>query len=124
MQVARITRGRPIFNFNRCSSQTLVKGLLPVMDTEIGCFMKPEVAMQRRRFSREFKVEAVGVRHKDGMVASMAEGGRSHLEGASESVAPLGREAGRKYGGRPAGQSLPGVFIARPLRVAPALSWL
>jgi len=29
------------------------------MDTKIGCFMKPEVAMQRRRFSREFKLEAV-----------------------------------------------------------------
>ena len=29
------------------------------MDTEIGCFIKPEVVMQRRKFSREFKVEAV-----------------------------------------------------------------
>ena len=31
------------------------------MDTEIGCFMKPEVAMQRRRFGREFKLEAVNL---------------------------------------------------------------
>lgn len=29
------------------------------MDTEIGCFMKLEVAMQRRKFGREFKLEAV-----------------------------------------------------------------
>ena len=30
------------------------------MDTEIGCFMEPEGAMQRRRrFSREFKLEAI-----------------------------------------------------------------
>jgi hypothetical protein len=28
------------------------------MDTKIGCLMKPEVVMQRRKFSREFKVEA------------------------------------------------------------------
>ncbi|MET4632004.1 hypothetical protein ABIB83_009069, partial [Bradyrhizobium sp. I1.8.5] len=26
------------------------------MDTKIRCFMKPEVAMKRRKFSREFKV--------------------------------------------------------------------
>ncbi|RKE65661.1 hypothetical protein DFP91_3434, partial [Pseudorhodoplanes sinuspersici] len=26
------------------------------MDTKIGCFMKPEVAMQRRKFGREFKL--------------------------------------------------------------------
>ncbi|MET4037885.1 hypothetical protein ABIB83_009132, partial [Bradyrhizobium sp. I1.8.5] len=25
------------------------------MDTKIRCFMKPEVAMKRRKFSREFK---------------------------------------------------------------------
>ena len=29
------------------------------VDTKIGCFMKPEVQMQRRKFTREFKVEAV-----------------------------------------------------------------
>ena len=34
--------------------------LLPVpMDTRIGYFMKPEVVMQRRKFSREFKIESV-----------------------------------------------------------------
>jgi hypothetical protein len=27
------------------------------MDTEIGCFIQPEVVMQRRRFSREYKIE-------------------------------------------------------------------
>ena len=30
------------------------------MDTEIGCFMKSEV-MERRKFTREFKIEAVGM---------------------------------------------------------------
>jgi transposase len=42
------------------------------MDTEIGCFMKPEVAMQRRRFSREFKVEAVKLVRERGVSAAQA----------------------------------------------------
>jgi transposase-like protein len=29
------------------------------LNTEIGCFLKPEVVMQGRKFSREFKLEAV-----------------------------------------------------------------
>src|SRR4051794_9374092 len=29
------------------------------MDTRFGCFIKPEVVMRRRKFSREFKAEAV-----------------------------------------------------------------
>src|SRR4029079_16558311 len=40
------------------------------MDTEIGCFMKPEVAMQRRKFSREFKVEAVKLVRERGVSAA------------------------------------------------------
>ena len=36
------------------------------MDTEIGCFIKPEVVMQRRKFSREFKVEAVKLVRNEG----------------------------------------------------------
>jgi transposase-like protein len=43
------------------------------MDTEIGCFMKPEVAMQRRRFSREFKLEAVKLVRERGVSAAQAE---------------------------------------------------
>jgi len=44
------------------------------MDTEIGCFMKPEGAMQRRRFSREFKLEAVKLVRERGV--SVAQAGR------------------------------------------------
>jgi transposase len=43
------------------------------MDTEIGCFMKPEGAMQRRRrFSREFKLEAVRLIRERGVSAAQA----------------------------------------------------
>jgi transposase len=44
------------------------------MDTEIGCFIKPEVVMQRRKFSREFKVEAVKLVRERGV--SVAQAGR------------------------------------------------
>jgi transposase len=44
------------------------------MDTEIGCFIKPEVVMQRRKFSREFKVEAVKLIRERGV--SVAQAGR------------------------------------------------
>src|SRR5450432_3361923 len=42
------------------------------MDTEIGCFMKPEGTMQRRRFSREFKLEAVKLIRERGVSAAQA----------------------------------------------------
>jgi transposase len=42
------------------------------MDTEIGCFMKPEVAMQRRKFSREFKLEAVKLVRARGVSVAQA----------------------------------------------------
>jgi len=45
-----------------------------LMDTEIRCFMKPEVAMKRRKFSREFKVEAVKLVRERGV--SVAQAGR------------------------------------------------
>jgi transposase len=44
------------------------------MDTEIGCFIKREVVMQRRKFSREFKVEAVKLVRERGV--SVAQAGR------------------------------------------------
>jgi transposase len=44
------------------------------MDARIGCFMKPEVVMQRRRFSREFKIEAVKLVRERGV--SVAQAGR------------------------------------------------
>jgi transposase len=42
------------------------------MDTEIGCFMKPEVAMQRRKFGREFKLEAVKLVRARGVSVAQA----------------------------------------------------
>jgi transposase len=44
------------------------------MDAEIGCFMKPEVVMSRRKFSREFKIEAVKLIRERGV--SVAQAGR------------------------------------------------
>jgi transposase len=42
------------------------------MDTEIGCFMKPEDAMQRRKFGREFKLEAVKLVRDRGISVAQA----------------------------------------------------
>jgi len=42
------------------------------MDTEIGCFMKPDVAMQRRKFGREFKLEAVKLVRARGVSVAQA----------------------------------------------------
>jgi transposase len=42
------------------------------MDTEIGCFIKSEVAMQRRKFSREFKLEAVKLVRDRGVSSAQA----------------------------------------------------
>lgn len=42
------------------------------MDPEIGCFMKPEVAMQRRKFGREFKLEAVKLVRARGVSVAQA----------------------------------------------------
>src|SRR3954466_6021677 len=42
------------------------------MDTEIGCFIKPEAVMQRRKFSREFKIEAVKLVRERGVSAAQA----------------------------------------------------
>jgi len=42
------------------------------MDTKIGFFMKPEVAMQRRKFGREFKLEAVKLVRDRGVSVAQA----------------------------------------------------
>ena len=42
------------------------------MDTKFGCFIKPEVVMRRRKFSREFKVEAVKLVRERGVSAAQA----------------------------------------------------
>jgi transposase-like protein len=43
------------------------------MDTEIGCFIQPEVDhAERRRFSREFKIEAVTPLRERGVSAAQA----------------------------------------------------
>src|SRR5712664_2114194 len=44
------------------------------MDTKFGCFMEPEVVMRRRKFSREFKIEAVKLVRERGV--SVAQAGR------------------------------------------------
>jgi transposase len=42
------------------------------MDTKIRCFIQPEVVMQRRKFSREFKIEAVKLVRERGVSAAQA----------------------------------------------------
>jgi transposase len=42
------------------------------MDTKFGCFIEPEVVMRRRKFSREFKVEAVKLVRERGVSAAQA----------------------------------------------------
>src|SRR5215204_7482242 len=42
------------------------------MDTKFGCFIKPEVVMRRRKFSREFKVEAVKLVRERGVSVAQA----------------------------------------------------
>src|SRR6476620_4825848 len=42
------------------------------MDTEIECFMEPEVVMRRRKSSREFKIEAVKLVRERGVSATQA----------------------------------------------------
>jgi len=44
------------------------------MDTKFRCFMEPEVVMRRRKFSREFKIEAVKLVRERGV--SVAQAGR------------------------------------------------
>ena len=44
------------------------------MDTEFRCFIEPEVVMRRRKFSREFKIEAVKLVRERGV--SVAQAGR------------------------------------------------
>ena len=42
------------------------------MDTEIVCFIQPEVVMRRRKFSREFKIDAVKLVRERGVSAARA----------------------------------------------------
>jgi len=43
-----------------------------LMDTKFRCFVKPEVGMRRRRFTREFKLEAVKLVRERGYRAAQA----------------------------------------------------
>lgn len=61
------------------------------MDTEIGRFMNPEVAMQRRKFSREFKFEAVKL-VRDGGV-SVAQAAREESKAVQPNLAALDDKA-------------------------------
>ena len=42
------------------------------MGTEIGCFMKPQRVMQRRKFSRKFEIEAVKLVRERGVTVAQA----------------------------------------------------
>src|SRR6186713_2540821 len=42
------------------------------MDTKFRCFMEPEVVMRRRKFSREFKIEAVKLVRERGVSVAQA----------------------------------------------------
>src|SRR4249919_1441773 len=68
------------------------------MDTEIGCFMKPEVAMQRRRFSREFKLEAVKLVRERGLSAAQA---ARDLDAHENVLCKWGKEFGSAPRARP-----------------------
>ena len=59
-------------NMASAGSSAITYAAAGFVDTEIGCFMKPEVAMQRRKFSREFKVEAVRLVRDRGVSAAQA----------------------------------------------------
>jgi hypothetical protein len=70
------------------------------MDTKIGCFIKPEVVMQRRKFSREFKVEAVRLVRERGV--SVAQVGRNLVPGITN-----------RYCGHPSRRPLRGLLRMR-----------
>jgi len=76
------------------------------MDTRFGCFMKPEVVMQRRKFSREFKVEAVKLVRERGV--SVAQAGRDL--GVHENVL---RKWVKEFGSDPV-QAFPGHRQMKP----------
>jgi transposase len=76
------------------------------MDTEIGCFIKPEVVMQRRKFSREFKIEAVKLVGERGV--SVAQAGRDL--GVHENVL---RKWVKEFGSDPV-QAFPGHGQMKP----------
>ncbi|MGY3281770.1 transposase [Bradyrhizobium sp. S3.7.6] len=70
------------------------------MDTKIRCFMKPEVAMKRRKFSREFKVEAVKLVRERGV--SVAQAGRDldvHENVLRKWVKELGSDSAQAFPG-------------------------
>jgi transposase len=70
------------------------------MDTEIGCFMKPEVAMQRRKFGREFKLEAVKlVRDRGVSVAQAARDLDVHENVLRKWVRELGADPAQAFPG-------------------------
>jgi transposase len=77
-----------------------------LMDTEIGCFIKPEVVMQRRKFSREFKIEAVKLVGERGV--SVAQAGRDL--GVHENVL---RKWVKEFGSDPV-QAFPGHGQMKP----------
>ncbi len=76
------------------------------MDTKIGCFIQPEVGHARRKFSREFKVEAVKLVKERGV--SVAQAGRDL--GVHENVL---RKWVKEFGSDPV-QAFPGHGQMKP----------
>jgi transposase len=76
------------------------------MDTEIGCFIQPEVVMQRPKFSREFKIDAVRLVRERGV--SVAQAGRDL--GVHENVL---RKCVKEFGSDPV-QAFPGHGQMKP----------
>src|SRR3954463_3120932 len=76
------------------------------MDTEIGCFIQPEAVMQRRKVSREFKIEAVKLVRERGV--SVAQAGRDL--GVHENVL---RKWVKEFGSNPV-QAFPGHGQMKP----------
>jgi transposase len=64
-----------------------------LMDTKFRCFMEPEVVMRRRKFSREFKIEAVRLVRERGV--SVAVRSRSAVSLSTSGVGGPMQAAGR-----------------------------
>src|SRR6478609_4947303 len=70
------------------------------MDTKIGCFMERRWVMQRRKFSREFKIEAVKlVRERGVSVAQAGRDPRVHENVLRKWVKEFGFDAAQAFPG-------------------------
>jgi|ERR1700712_110107 transposase len=85
------------------------------MDTKFGCFMEPEVIMRRRKFSREFKIEAAKLVRERGV--SVAQAGRDldvHENVLRKWIKEFGSDPAQAFPGR--GQMKPEQLEIEQLR--------